>query len=78
MTDEEIDAIIHKLWVYGTDDSVAALAAIRWLRDQLDQARIAGAWLYKLELDRPGDYAEQKRLAMAACRVAFRHPQELS
>lgn len=39
MTDEEIDALVKRLWVYGTDDSVDALAAIRWLRDQLDQAR---------------------------------------
>ena len=93
MTDEELNALVEKMdgmgridgvltmsltTIIAVEDAQAAASAIRQLMEELRQARIAGAWLYGLELERPDDYAEQKRLAMHACRLAFRHPLALS
>jgi hypothetical protein len=88
MTDEELNETAKMMewmmtdWVWAVpadgDWCAKAASAIRQLMDELKQARIAGAWLYGLELEKPADYAEQKPLAMHACRLVFRHPQELS
>ena len=92
MTDEELTALVERLefgsttvFLSGrtideppTEKERLAASAIRQLMEDLKQARIAGAWLYGLEVERPSDYAEQKPLALHACRLAFRHPQELS
>ncbi len=82
MTDEEFEKLADRIegdpakhtWQLYRDTA----EAIRQLMEELKQARIAGAWLYGLELERPADYAEQKPLAMHACRAAFTHPQALS
>jgi hypothetical protein len=81
MTDEQLNALVEGLDEVEPGQEGKALilcgfaaSAIRQLMRERDEARIAGAWLYGLELERPGDYAEQKPLAMAACHVAFTHP----
>jgi hypothetical protein len=38
---EDIAAIRHKLWVYGTEDSLAALGVIRQLEAERDRLRDA-------------------------------------
>ncbi len=39
MNDEDIAAIRHKLWVYGTEDSLAVLGVIRQLEAERDRLR---------------------------------------
>jgi hypothetical protein len=39
LNDEDIAAIRHKLWVYGTEDSLAVLGVIRQLEAERDRLR---------------------------------------
>lgn len=38
MTTEELNALVERFWGYGTEDSIAAVAAIRHLMKERDEA----------------------------------------